>query len=83
MRLASVPSWLNKELETAGVLSSDGGDGWYKFGIKASLMLKKKRSLIIFVKEREMEKDTYSGMSKIIKLDSSILACTLGNISLA
>lgn len=82
MRLASVPSWLNKELETAGVLSSDGDDGRCKFGIKASLILKK-RSLIIFVKEREMEKDTYSGMSKIIKLDSSILACTLRNISLA
>lgn len=82
MRLASVPSLLNKELETAGVLSSDEDDGWCKFGIKASLTLKKK-SLIIILKEREMEKDTYSGMPKIIKLDSSILACTLGSISLA
>lgn len=45
-------------------------------GSKLGWYLKKKKSLIIILKEREMEKDTYSGMPKIIKLDSSILACT-------
>lgn len=40
VRLVCVPSLLNKEVEMAGVLSSGSDDGWCKFGIKATRMLK-------------------------------------------